>query len=300
MNVMDVQEVSKSYGETKALKNLTISLEKNKIHGFLGPNGAGKSTAMSIMAGLVRPDSGRVLIHDEVLELSRLDQKKLIAILPEEGALYPDMTTTDYLKFIGELYLDKGAVDKKVEAVISRLDLYKVAKRLIGNLSRGYKQRIGIAQVLMTNAEILFLDEPTLGLDPETMFKMREILMSLKSQYTVVISSHLLHEMGQICDNITLLNNGEINYSGSLQNFLSNDTETRLVVKCQSYDKDYLNKMDSIKSINTNSAGFDFVFQGGEDRIPEYIKDMVEHDFRITHVSHQQDSLEDAFKRSLQ
>lgn len=297
---MDVREVSKSYGETKALENLTISLQPNKIHGFLGPNGAGKSTAMSIMAGLLRPDSGQVYLNNEPLNLSSMEQKKHIAILPEEGALYPDMIVKDYLRFIGSLYLNKNQISVKLKEVIDLLDLHKVADRLIGNLSRGFKQRVGIAQVLMTNAEILFLDEPTLGLDPETMFKMRDLLISLKQNYTVVISSHLLHEMGQICDNITLLKNGKVFYNGALKNFLIQDQELKLVVKCKRYDEKYLKTLDSVKSVTVNSEGFDLIFTGGVEQIPNYIKSMVEHDFKITHVSHQHDSLEDAFKRSLQ
>lgn len=208
--------VSKAYPGVNALTDVSFSVTRGRVHGFLGPNGAGKSTTMNIVTGLLKQTSGSVRLNGEELEAGK--RKNLIGYLPELPPLYPQMLVGDYLRFVAGLHGLKG---KRAESAIdfsaAACGLTQVLERMIGNLSKGYRQRVGIAQALVFGAEIIILDEPTVGLDPVSVSEIRNLIQSLKGERTVLLSSHLLHEVSLVCDDITMINHGKIVASGSLR-----------------------------------------------------------------------------------
>ena len=206
--------ISKSYPGIKALDEINLKVKRGTIHGFLGPNGAGKSTAMNIIAGLIPPSQGDIYIDGESAIENQSIAKEKIGILPEHPPLYLNMKVEDYLFFCQEINnkRDRSEVDR----VIMKCGFESVRGRLIGNLSKGYRQRVGIAQSLVFGAKIIILDEPTVGLDPNAIADVRDLITELKHDHTVLLSTHQLHEVAKICDEITIINDGRIIKTGSL------------------------------------------------------------------------------------
>lgn len=206
-----VTDLSKSYGGHRAITGLSFTVEKGKIYGFLGPNGAGKSTTMNIMTGCLASDSGEVLIggHDIVKEA--LEAKKLIGYLPEQPPLYPEMTVEEYLGFVAEMKGLHGAEKAaQIAEVMAKTSVADVSRRLIRNLSKGYKQRIGVAQAILGKPALIILDEPTVGLDPKQIMEIRELIRSLAPEHTVLLSSHILSEVRAVCDRIIIISAGRL------------------------------------------------------------------------------------------
>ena len=208
--MIKVNNLTKKYGATIALENVSFSVHKGEIAGFLGPNGAGKTTAMNIIAGYLSSTSGTVTIDGLDILDQPTEAKKKIGYLPEVPPLYPDMTVNEYLSFIYEL---KGATQNKeahFKEICELTGIASVRGRLIRNLSKGYRQRVGIAQTLVGNPPVLILDEPTVGLDPKQIIEVRSLIKKLGRQHTVILSSHILSEVQAICDRIIVLNNGKL------------------------------------------------------------------------------------------
>lgn len=203
--------VSKSYPGVQALSEISFSVARGKIHGFLGPNGAGKSTTMNIVTGLLAESAGSVRIMGQEMRADK--RKEMIGYLPEIPPVYPQMRVRDYLEFVAAI---NGRKNKIAEAVLA-CGLEQVEKRMIGNLSKGFRQRVGLAQALVKGAEILILDEPTVGLDPVSVAEIRTLIKNLKGDHTVLLSSHLLHEISLICDDLTMINHGKLVATGSMQ-----------------------------------------------------------------------------------
>lgn len=209
-------------GSRKILQNVNFEVKPNTVHGFLGPNGAGKSTTMRIMTGVNKATSGTVKIFDHEMKIDSYELKNKIGFLPENPPLYEDMTVVEYLDFMAKLRsVNKTDLRSSKDEVLTRLDLGDVSKRLIGNLSRGYKQRVGFAQALIHNPEIIILDEPTLGLDPHAIVYMRELIQELVTEHTVFLSSHQLVEVEKICDEVSFIKDGSILVSGNLDELKS-------------------------------------------------------------------------------
>lgn len=207
--MIKVENLTKCYGKNIAVENLNFNVNENEIVGFLGPNGAGKSTTMNIIVGYTAPTSGQVFINDINMIDSPIKAKKNIGYLPDIPPLYPDMTVAEYLNFVCEI---KNARDSKnnLTDITDRLKISDVANKLIRNLSKGYKQRVGLAQALIGNPKILILDEPTSGLDPKQIIEMRDLIKSLKDEHTIFLSSHILSEISAIADRIIIINKGKI------------------------------------------------------------------------------------------
>lgn len=206
-----VTSLSKSYNGHDAIRDLSFSVEKGKIYGFLGPNGAGKSTTMNIMTGCLAADSGQVLIggHDIVKE--SLAAKRLIGYLPEQPPVYGEMTVMEYLCFVAEMKGLRGAEKaRQIAEVMEKTATGDVAHRLIRHLSKGYKQRVGVAQAVLGKPEIVILDEPTVGLDPKQIMEIRELIRALGGEHTVILSSHILSEVRAVCDRIIILSKGRL------------------------------------------------------------------------------------------
>lgn len=215
-NILVVDNVSKEYPGRFAVKDASFRVKKGSIHGFLGPNGAGKSTTIKMISGLLRPSSGRIELFNEVVDTSSLHLKNHIGLLSDNPPLYEDMSVEKYLRFVAKLHKVKN-IKSAVESVLESLTLIPVRHRLIGNLSRGYRQRVGLAQAMVYDPPFLILDEPTNGLDPHTVVEFRELIKKLSGTKTILFSSHILSEVDQICDEITIIHQGKIRASGDLQ-----------------------------------------------------------------------------------
>ena len=199
--MIEVKHLTKRYGKHLAVDDLSFTVEKGQIYGFLGPNGAGKSTTMNIMTGYLGATKGEVLIdgHDILKEPEQA--KKCIGYLPEQPPVYPDMTVEEYLKFAAGLKQISGEEREiQIEKVMGLTKLGEVRNRLIANLSKGYKQRVGLAQAVLGFPEIIILDEPTVGLDPKQIIEIRELIRRLAKEHTVILSSHILAEIREVCD----------------------------------------------------------------------------------------------------
>lgn len=209
--MIQVKDVTKKYGNFIAVKNLNFEIKHGEVIGFLGPNGAGKSTTMNMLTGFIEPSEGSIIINGKDIVKKAREAKKNIGYMPENVPLYLDLTVREFVTYMAELKLVQRKERKKqVEEIIKATGLEDVKNKLIRNLSRGYKQRVSMAGALVGKPEILILDEPTVGLDPKQIIEIRELIKSLGKDHTVIISSHILSEISQICEKVIIINKGEI------------------------------------------------------------------------------------------
>lgn len=215
VNAIEIRELRKVYPGVTALDGITFDVREKTVHGFLGPNGAGKSTTMRILAGIMAPTSGSAFILGHEAGHEDGEAKKCVGYLPETPPLYPEMTVESFLTFVARLHgLDSRQARTSTDDIIERTVLGNVRRRLIGNLSKGYRQRVGIAQALVSRPKILILDEPTIGLDPNAIQEIRSLILSLKEDHTVLLSTHLLHEVTLTCTDVTIIGKGKILTTG--------------------------------------------------------------------------------------
>ncbi len=214
--MIQVENLVKKYGLHTAVEHLSFKVEKGQIYGFLGPNGAGKSTTMNIMTGYIAANSGTVKINGyDILKEPEM-AKRCIGYLPEVPPLYTDMTVREYLMFVAELKkVGRRKRAEHVEEIIEKLQLSEVQERLIRNLSKGYKQRVGLAQALTGYPDVLILDEPMVGLDPKQIIEMRDLIRGLAKEHTIILSSHILSEVSAVCDHIMIISGGKLMADGS-------------------------------------------------------------------------------------
>lgn len=216
--MIEVRELTKNYGDRPAIQTLNFTVAKGEVVGFLGPNGAGKSTTMKIITGYMAPSSGQVTVAGFDVFESPLEVKKRIGYLPESPPVYHDMYVHDYLAFVANLKgVDRTRVRTLVDSALEKTGLGDVRKRLIGNLSKGFKQRVGLAQALVSDPEILVLDEPTVGLDPKQVAEMRQLIHHLRGQHTIILSTHILPEVQASCQKVIIINNGRIVAENSIE-----------------------------------------------------------------------------------
>ena len=209
--MIEVRHLSKRYGTHLAVDDLSFSIDRGVVYGFLGPNGAGKSTTMNIMTGCLGATEGEVLIDGHNVAEEPMEAKKHIGYLPELPPLYGDMTPEEYLRFVARAKgLRREESARQIETVMEKTRIADVRKRLIRNLSKGYRQRVGIAQALLGNPEVIILDEPTVGLDPAQIIEIRELIRELGKEHTLVLSSHILSEVQAVCDSIQILSKGRL------------------------------------------------------------------------------------------
>lgn len=213
--MLTVSNLVKLYGNEKALDNLSFTGKSGEIIGLIGPNGAGKSTAMNIITGYLAPTSGEVEINGFNIQTNPIEARKYTGFLPETPPLYTKMTVYEYLNFAAELKGIKKDRNKCVKSVIKRLSLEEVQNKLTGTLSKGYRQRTGMAQAIINNPRLLILDEPASGLDPRQITEMNSLILSLKSDSLIILSSHQLKEVYNLCDKILLINKGKLLFSGT-------------------------------------------------------------------------------------
>jgi len=214
--MIEVSALSKNNGELRALDKVSFSVEKGQIFGFLGANGAGKSTTMDIICGCIGADNGSAKIAGYDITEQPLEAKRRLGYLPDVAPLHDDMIVEEFIEYAGQLRkIPTNALKSRVDSTIEKLALGDVSKRLIGNLSKGYRQRVGLAQALVHDPEVLILDEPTEGLDPTQIIEIRKLIRSLAGQHTILLSSHILSEVQNTCDKIIIINKGKIVTQGT-------------------------------------------------------------------------------------
>jgi ABC-2 type transport system ATP-binding protein len=309
MNAIELKGISKEYPGIKALDEINFSVTPKTVHGFLGPNGAGKSTTMKIIAGLIPPTEGELILdgHDAFSDESWA--KRLIGYLPETPPLYLNMTVLDYLDFVWDIHQVKS-MDGKSSALsqsIERCGLGDVKNRLIGHLSKGYKQRVGIAQALIYDPPILVLDEPTVGLDPNAIVEIRNLIEELKKDHTILLSTHQLHEVAKICDDITFINRGKIISSGTLESFQQSIDQGRvfraLVKNLDEQNFHSLKNIEGVKNIEQadHREGHELRIQvhSNVDLRSQLTKELALH-FDLLEFEQVERELEDIFKEVVQ
>lgn len=211
MAVVEVKNLTKRYGKHTAVEGLSFTVEKGQIYGFLGPNGAGKSTTMNMMTGYLAPSDGEVLVNGHDMMREPEEAKQCIGYLPEVPPVYPDMTVSEYLKFGAELkHIPKAERKQKILEVMELTKVTEVSERLIKNLSKGYRQRVGLAQAILGEPDVIILDEPMVGLDPRQIIEMRDLIKELGQKHTVILSSHILSEVSAVCDHIMIISGGKL------------------------------------------------------------------------------------------
>ena len=215
--MIEVKGLEKSYGEIKAVSGLTFSVNSGEVVGLLGPNGAGKTTTMRLLTTFLPPSAGTALIAGFDIRKQGAEVRKRIGYLPESPPIYPELTVREYLSFVAKIRGVKSKfVRDAVEKVLGKCALKDVADRVCGNLSKGYRQRIGIAQALVHEPEVIILDEPTSGLDPRQIIEIRQLIGNLKGGHTVILSTHILPEVTETCSRVIIIANGSITVQGTL------------------------------------------------------------------------------------
>lgn len=259
--MIQVDSLVKRYGDHTAVDQLSFQVKKGQIYGFLGPNGAGKSTTMNIMTGYIAANSGTVKINDYDILKEPEKAKKCIGYLPEIPPLYTDMTVREYLLFVAELKkVPKKERADHVEEIVEKIQLAEVVNRLIKNISKGYKQRVGLAQALIGYPEVLILDEPMVGLDPKQIIEMRDLIRSLAKNHTIILSSHILSEVSAVCDHIMIISKGRLAASGSPQELQKMmHVKVELEVTVLGTKKDAEKVLKNIKEIES------YVIEPGEE-----------------------------------
>ncbi len=303
--MIEVKNLTKQYGDKRGVDNISFTVNEGEILGFLGPNGAGKSTTMNILTGYLSATSGVAKIGEfDILE-NPMEAKKYIGYLPEQPPLYLDMTVKEYLNFIYDLKRCKLPRAHHLEQVCSVVKLKTHYNRLIKNLSKGYRQRVGLAQALVGNPKVLILDEPTVGLDPKQIIEIRNLIKSLSSQHTIILSSHILTEVQAVCDRVVVINEGKI-VADDTENNLSNrlNKDRRFTIRIEG-DIEAIMKVlgkieviDSITERGEKEPGvFEFVIEGvKESDIRREVFDTVTAEgFRILELRSTEMSLEDIF-----
>ena len=304
--MIEVENLTKKYGSHVAVDNLSFRVERGMIYGFLGPNGAGKSTTMNMMTGYIATTSGTVKINGYDILKNPEQAKKSIGYLPELPPVYPDMTVYEYLRFVAELKkVKKNERQVQIEDVMKQTQIEDVKGRLIKNLSKGYKQRVGLAQAIIGYPEVIILDEPTVGLDPKQIIEIRELIRELAKKHTIILSSHILSEVSAVCDHIMIISKGKLVASDTpegLMTLLKGGRQMKLsVLGEQSKVEELLRSMESVKDFSMQPpraegmVSVNIRTEDTEDIRVELFHRLAAADMPIMELSLSEKSLEDVF-----
>lgn len=289
-----VENLTKIYGTQKALDEISFEAPKGKITGFLGPNGAGKSTTMKIATGYVSPTSGKVIVSGLDVSAEQLKVKRITGYLPEHNPLYLDMYVKEYLSFIGSAYRIADR-KKQIEKVISTCGLDVEQKKKISALSKGYRQRVGLAQALIHDPEVLILDEPTSGLDPNQLVEIRKVIKEASEEKTVILSSHIMQEVEALCDKVVIINNGKIVADDQVKN-LKLDKKEQV-----SYKVEFESAIDVVlfekEEVQIETLGDNlYTISAYADPRKIIMKVAGEHALPLINIARQEQSLEGVFQ----
>ena len=304
--MIEVENLTKKYGSHVAVDNLSFRVERGMIYGFLGPNGAGKSTTMNMMTGYIAATSGTVKINGYDILKNPEQAKKSIGYLPELPPVYPDMTVYEYLRFVAELKkVKKNERQVQIEDVMKQTQIEDVKGRLIKNLSKGSKQRVGLAQAIIGYPEVIILDEPTVGLDPKQIIEIRELIRELAKKHTIILSSHILSEVSAVCDHIMIISKGKLVASDTpegLMTLLKGGRQMKLsVLGEQSKVEELLRSMESVKDFSMQPpraegmVSVNIRTEDTEDIRVELFHRLAAADMPIMELSLSEKSLEDVF-----
>lgn len=298
--MISVEQLSKKYGSRWAIKNLNFEIQKGDVVGLLGPNGAGKSTTMKILTGYMSPTSGQATVCGFNIFENPMEVKKRVGYLPENPPLYTDMTVADYLVYVAQLKkTPKKDIPNNVKNAITKTQLESVEKRLIKNLSKGFKQRVGIAQALVSNPEVLVLDEPTVGLDPKQVLEIRQLIQELKGNHTIILSTHILSEVQAACNKVIIIHQGNIVAQDYIENLDAQMTKKNIVrvVTARAGDvKGALSQVSGVISVESKNENEYLVEYENKDSIIDQIAlCLINHKFGIEEISKERGHLEDIF-----
>lgn len=295
---IEVSQLLKQYGEQKAVNGASFQVKKGEIVGFLGPNGAGKSTTMKIITGYLQADAGKTLVCGLDVQAYPIEVKKKIGYLPEANPLYPDMYVREYLSFIAGIH-QLPHIKKAVEQVIALTGLTIEAKKKIGQLSKGYKQRVGLAAALIHDPKVLILDEPTSGLDPNQIIEIRHVIKQQGQDKTVLFSSHILQEVEAICDRVVIINKGNIVADDTLAHLQKGKKDQHMVIIqfSDSVDLTLLQQLSNVDRVLTLQAHQYKLHTSQPDLVRKQLLTLaVEHNLNVVSLQTEGDSLEQVFR----
>ncbi len=301
--MIEIDNLVKKYGEHVAVDHLSLTVEPGRIYGFLGPNGAGKSTTMNMITGYLGATSGTVTINGHDIFKEPEEAKKCVGYLPEIPPLYTDMTVLEYLNFVAELKkLQKSLRKRYVEEAMETTGILDVKNRMIRNLSKGYRQRVGFAQAILGYPEIIILDEPTVGLDPKQIIEIRDLIKKLGEKHTVILSSHILTEISAVCDHVFIISKGKLVASDSTENLLdqmSGAQEIELIVKSGADQaQSLLDEMEYVEHAQIQDAQEGRILvraKTGVDAREDVFRQMAENHIPVLEMHTVTRSLEDVF-----
>ncbi|MBP6023750.1 gliding motility-associated ABC transporter ATP-binding subunit GldA [Ferruginibacter sp.] len=293
-----VNNLSKIYGTQKAVNNISFSINKGEIVGFLGPNGAGKSTTMKMITGYLKADGGTAAVCGITVDESSNETKTKIGYLPEANPLYFDMYVREYLAFIAGIHKVEN-IKVKIEEVIATVGLQVEANKKIGQLSKGYKQRVGLAAALIHNPDVLILDEPTSGLDPNQIVEIREVIKELGKNKTVLFSSHIMQEVEAICDRVIIINKGNIVADDTLSNLQKDKTDKHVVLVTfkEEVPAAALQKINEVSGVEQSSAfNFQLSTANPESVRKQLMELSLKNNWNIVSLQSESNSLEEVFR----
>ncbi len=293
-----VENITKIYGDQKAVNNISFEVKSGEIVGFLGPNGAGKSTTMKILSCFIPQTSGKANVCGFDTEKNSIDVRRNVGYLPEHNPLYPEMFVKEYLEFAAGLNGMKNP-NKRIEEMIELTGLTVERKKKIGQLSKGYRQRVGLAQAMLHDPKVLIMDEPTSGLDPNQLAEVRGLIKRLGREKTVILSTHIMQEVEAICDRVLIINKGELVADDSVSNIrLQPKGITMVHVEFkQTIDKPLLLKMPGIKNVSGEKQLL-IEYEGDDDIREKLFQFAVENKYTLLNLNIEKQSLEDVFKQA--
>lgn len=298
---LQVLHLTKHYGQQKAVNNISFEISKGEIVGFLGPNGAGKSTTLKIATGYLPPSEGTVLVDGLDVVHHSLSVRKVTGYLPEHNPLYLDMYVHEYLQFVGKVYdIESKQLKSRVPEIIERCGLAREQNKKIEQLSKGYRQRVGIAQALIHDPAVLILDEPTSGLDPNQILEIRKLIKDISANKTVIFSTHILQEVQALCDRVIVINLGEIVADDVVVNLMRTQSKSVIIIVefSGNVNEEMLRSIPGIKKLDRiNTTSFRLEPQDGVDLRAEVFRFAADHSLSLLGLRQQESTLEEIFRQ---
>lgn len=283
--MIQVENLSKKFANVQAVKDISFKVEKGKIWGFLGPNGAGKTTTMRILTGYLPPNQGQAKINGIDVSTNPKSIKRMVGYLPEVVPIYGELTVREYLRFVAELYsIEKKKINFAIDRVVEKTNLQSVYGRLIKNISRGYRQRLGIAQAIIHEPSVLILDEPTNGLDPAQIIEIREMIRSFKENATVILSSHILAEITQVCDGAVIIKEGRLMATLTREEWGKNLEIATMDMAPDANWNDFKNAFPYIKEVKAEGQVLKLEFRETLNNFNPIIQYLIQKDIKIKEI----------------
>lgn len=283
--MIQVENLSKKFANVQAVKDISFKVEKGKIWGFLGPNGAGKTTTMRILTGYLPPNQGQAKINGIDVSTNPKSIKRMVGYLPEVVPVYGELTVREYLRFVAELYsIEKNKINFAIDRVVEKTNLQSVYGRLIKNISRGYRQRLGIAQAIIHEPSVLILDEPTNGLDPAQIIEIREMIRSFKENATVILSSHILAEITQVCDGAVIIKEGRLMATLTREEWGKNLEIATMDMAPDANWNDFKNAFPYIKEVKAEGQVLKLEFRETLNNFNPIIQYLIQKDIKIKEI----------------